>query len=560
MPKAFSLLPVQSLRRPVVHFEATALRAFFGWVASEADQLGDADGPFEENRYDGMNDECADTARRFRALLDVGPRLQKALAAATKVYTAHCAEHGLTEDLEPFSPYGLLCAKAVEDPVEDENVDLKIEMDTAFEAVVAHKARKSQLFLALLDIKHFKGKNRDHWEPMRISTDGVKLCINFKSTVHIKAANIDALPAAGYSWPAPAARIDATALDSGVYRSHQWRNDLFVPEGRDVELVAIDPGVRVAVQAATAPLSMCGDPGALATYLATTEGALFSMNKAEWAEKSGRTEGVERETAARRADPVYRRWCEAEDKADDEGHEEGGKRVYRRWRGADDRGRKKTANLASLATYLAGTLGRAQLLLPRLLGHMRPVHKWHEARKRMSALARLADRIWEMRPVDHRRRRAAAEAAAAAGVLPPTQLKRIVALGDGVFSGAFPKKPFARELAVRGPTLIVDEYFTSQRCPCGHPLEYMPARPAAACLDPTDASRRPRRHTGSGGPAPCCAMLPFSDKGTDRDELACMCILQCTAAGLDANHFRPKHLSSPKDQDGWRKRKLAHTA
>jgi len=153
---------------------------------------------------------------------------------------------------------------------------------------------------------------------------------------------------------------------------------------------------------------------------------------------------------------------------------------------------------------------------------MRPVHKWREARKRMSALARLADRIWETRPVDHRRRRVAADAAAAAGVLPPTQLKSIVALGDGLFSGAFPKKPFARELAVRGPTLIVDEYFTFQRCPCGHPLEYMPARAAAACLGPTDASRRPRHHTGSGGPAPCCAMLPFSDKGTDRhgDELA----------------------------------------
>jgi len=152
--KAFSLLPVQSLGRPVVHFEATALHAFFGWVSSEADQLGDADGPFEENRYDGVNDECADTARRFRALLDVGPRLQEALADATKVYTAHCAEHGLAEDLEPFGPYGLPYAtKAVEDPVGDENVDLKIEIDTAFEAVVAHKARKSQLFLALVDTK-----------------------------------------------------------------------------------------------------------------------------------------------------------------------------------------------------------------------------------------------------------------------------------------------------------------------------------------------------------------------------------------------------------------------
>jgi len=554
MPKAFSLLPVQSLGRPVVHFELTALRAFFGWVSKEVGRLSDADGPFEENRYDGVNDECADTARRFRALLDVGPRLQEVFAAATKVYKAHCTEYGLTKDLDPLSPYSLPGAGAGEDPAEEAKVALRIERNMALEAVVAHKARKSQLFLALVDIKHFKGKNHDHWELMRLSTDGIKMCVTFKSTAHVKAANIDALPAAGYSWPAPAARINATAVDAGVYRSNQWRNDLFVPEGRDVELVTIDPEKRVAVQAATAPLSMCGDPGALATYLTTTDGAFFSMDKAEWEEASGRKAGVEREDAARRADPVYRRWCEADDK----GHEEGEEQLYRRWREADNRGRKKTANLGSFGTYLAGTLGRAELLLPRLLGHMRPVHKWREARKRMSALARLADRIWETRPVDNQHRRAAAKAAAAAGVLPPTQLKRINALSDGLFSGGFPKKPFARELAVRGPTLIVDEYFTSQKCPCGHPLENVPA--AAACLGPTDASRRPRHHTGSGGPAPCCAMLPFSDKGTDRDELACMCILQCTAAGLDADPFRPQHLSSPKDQDGWRKKKLAHMA
>ena len=86
------------------------------------------------------------------------------------------------------------------------------------------------------------------------------------------------------------------------------------------------------------------------------------MDMAGWAKESGRREGVERETAARRADPVYRRWCEA----DDNGHKErGGERVYRRRREADDRGRKKTANLGSLGTYLAGTLGPKHLSSPK---------------------------------------------------------------------------------------------------------------------------------------------------------------------------------------------------
>jgi hypothetical protein len=114
-------------------------------------------------------------------------------------------------------------------------------------------------------------------------------------------------------------------------------------------------------------------------------------------------------------------------------------------------------------------------------------------------------------------------------------------------------------LSMRGPTLIVDEYFTSQTCPCGHPLENVPAAQVAP-LDPTDASRRHRRHTGFGGEAPCCAMRPFSDEGTDRDELACMCILQCVAAGLNADPSRPAHLSLRGDPDAWRKGKLAHTA
>jgi len=132
-----------------------------------------------------------------------------------------------------------------EDPVDAANMALMLEVNMALEAVLVHKARKSQLFLALINVKHFKGKNRDHWDPMRISTDAVKVCVTFKNTAHVKAANINALPAAGYNCPEPAARIDATAADNGVYRSHQWRNDLFVPEGRDVELVAINPGVRV---------------------------------------------------------------------------------------------------------------------------------------------------------------------------------------------------------------------------------------------------------------------------------------------------------------------------
>jgi len=136
----------------------------------------------------------------------------------------------------------------------------------------------------------------------------------------------------------------------------------------EVELVAIDPGVLVPVQAATVPLSMCQDPATLATYLATNKRAFFAVNKAKWDKKSGRTEGVAREAPARATDPEYEAYCKP-----------------------DDRDRKKTASLAGFRTYLKATLGRVGFLISRLLNPMRAVHRWREARTRMRALARLAD-------------------------------------------------------------------------------------------------------------------------------------------------------------------------
>jgi hypothetical protein len=100
---------------------------------------------------------------------------------------------------------------------------------------------------------------------------------------------------------------------------------------------------------------------------------------------------------------------------------------------------------------------------------------------------------------------------------------------------------------------------TSKVCPCGTcTLEDVP--PAGRIL-PLDASRRPRRHTGSDGPSSpiCCALKPFADRGmeNDRDELACMNILRCTAAGLrELRPMRPIRFCS----DLWRKRRLAPSA
>ena len=77
-----------------------------------------------------------------------------------------------------------------------------------------------------------------------------------------------------------------------------------------------------------------------------------------------------REAQARATDPEYEAYCKP-----------------------DDQGRKKTASLASFRTYLKATLGHVDFLISRLLTPMRAVHRWREARTRMRALARLADKI-----------------------------------------------------------------------------------------------------------------------------------------------------------------------
>jgi len=135
----------------------------------------------------------------------------------------------------------------------------------------------------------------------------------------------------------------------------------------------------------------------LAAYLATHERAFFSITKAKWSKPSGQMEWAAREAHARATDAEYTAYCEA-----------------------DGWGRKKTANLASFRSYLAATLGRANLPLPRLLNPMQAVHRWHDARTRMRALARLADAIWATRVVDNRRHRAATQASIAECVAPPS--------------------------------------------------------------------------------------------------------------------------------------------
>jgi hypothetical protein len=95
-----------------------------------------------------------------------------------------------------------------------------------------------------------------------------------------------------------------------VYIDHQWRHDLYVPEeSNNVELMAIDPGVRVKIQCARVPLRICNNVELLAAHCAENAATVFSsIDDSAWKRIPGRGAGEDRETSERKADPVYNEW------------------------------------------------------------------------------------------------------------------------------------------------------------------------------------------------------------------------------------------------------------
>ena len=117
--------------------------------------------------------------------------------------------------------------------------------------------------------------------------------------------------------------------------------------------------------------------------------------------------------------------------------------------------------------------------------------------------------------------------------------RRIVFFGDGQFkctlrgNPSIPKKRLLKLMAVRGLTVLLDEYNTSKMCPCGHA--------ELVNLKTTTNGKRVRVHKTDGG---VCSVLKRVD---DRDETAN--IQQLLASGTAMTHTPwPSHLLRPSVQ------------
>ena len=101
-----------------------------------------------------------------------------------------------------------------------------------------------------------------------------------------------------------------------------------------------------------------------------------------------------------------------------------------------------------------------------------------------------------------------------------------------------PKKRLAKILATKGPTIMLDEFYTSKQCPCGTSELQDNANV------PDNANCRPRCHKTVGLDGPCCVECSLCAERMDRDVLAIINFLLCLVAAL-TGATRPTHLCRP---------------
>lgn len=101
-------------------------------------------------------------------------------------------------------------------------------------------------------------------------------------------------------------------------------------------------------------------------------------------------------------------------------------------------------------------------------------------------------------------------------------------------SRCVPKKKLLHELAVRGITVLLDEYNTSKYCPCGTELTNLCSQ-----TKQNHETKRVRVHKTDGDAS--CAILALRD---DRDELATINMLLIALSTLKGQEW-PNHLRRP---------------
>lgn len=341
------------------------------------------------------------------------------------------------------------------------------------------------------------------WHLAFFRTNGVQCILTFASGVVTAAHGVAELVDKGYaSIKQPKSPVDINVEPRGLFRVTQTRCDIKCDDLTSKLLVrVVDPGQKKPVQEACVVATCPPDAASIAA-----QATFGHIDATMWKRDSGRSDAEDREIARRAKHKAYANALDLLSTC-----------------------RKRSVDVSTWTQYAGSLMASLLERSAELISVARAHHRWRRARMLQKHLGRVADGLFDRCSLRAGRQpsapqtplsieelqelrakmKKAREAKRASGI------KNVVFFGDGTFghrrgNAPVPKKKMLHELAVRGLTLLLDEYNTSKHCPCGQVLKNE---------NPTTQERREthrvRVHKTFGDDA--CDILARRD---DRDELA----------------------------------------
>ena len=347
-------------------------------------------------------------------------------------------------------------------------------------------------------------------------TDGVKLCLTF-ATNDIAPDGIKDLVEKGYSSVPVCDGVDVSSEERGLWHITQYNGGtLTCTEDKTIDIRCVDPGLHKPVEWSCLP----SDSGSTVSDL--SKNATFDhISEATWMRLSGREERNAWEERRRSTNKDYKSALDVLSTT-----------------------MRHSADFDVFGEYVVACGDTLRTRFDELCHRRRSLRNWMWDRRSQSFLSRMANRIAGRESVKNRSTtslcsssmtpdelEALRQRAKAARLKRKEGRKTVVFFGDGEFNHAqkhhvsIPKKSILHEIGSRVPTILIDEFKTSQKCVCG----------AMLCNQSDDTGCRVRVHQDGGD----CDALRCGI--CDRDELATLNIALASLACI-ANRPWPLHL------------------
>lgn len=264
-------------------------------------------------------------------------------------------------------------------------------------------------------------------------TDGYQIQLSLVASKKVKPVptNTEKLEKAGYQIPAKP--FDVLMEPNGLFVVHQTRKDAkkIPPSMTNMyRITSVDPGCSEVVSVRTCDLDKCNSPQSI-----VDNSLVWTMSGQEYSKKSGRS-FLEHRESLRRTNAKYRN-------------------SLLRFHTVV----KKTSDRALFSTYCRAVASTLKVLYAENTKSARKRSRLHSSRMVQKTVDSLAVKI------------------SSSGAKKDEFVKNIVLFGDGSFQAqrghaSAPRKKIVRALAHRGCVGIMDEFFTSKKCPggCGNDM------------------------------------------------------------------------------------------